>query len=190
MVRGASARFSRIQAVDPMLSTGQTRTLLDAVRAKFGRASNFIRVLANNQAVLDGHLAQSSALSAGELDLETRHSIRLAVSGAIGEPYFAAEHAELLRGLNLPNAEIDARLAGKASTSDLSEILSFARKLTIHQGELENSDFERLRKNGASDAAIIEIISNAAFALASAIIGIATQVEIDRTFNDTAPSEA
>ena len=79
----------RINAIDPAAATGAARTLLDAVRSKFGMTPNSLRTFATAPAVLKGYLDLDDALSAGVLDSRFREQIALAVAQINGCEYLS-----------------------------------------------------------------------------------------------------
>src|SRR5919106_3799406 len=70
-------RMARLTMIDPARATGETKELLDAVKAKMGAIPNLIKALANSPAALRAYLDVSSALAGGNLDAAMRERIAL-----------------------------------------------------------------------------------------------------------------
>ena len=81
--------MARVQVIDPKTATGAARQLLDAVQAQLGVTPNFIRVLANSPAALQGFLGLYGALGQASVDKATQERIALAVAEGNGCQYCA-----------------------------------------------------------------------------------------------------
>jgi len=71
---------TRIAMVDPLETTGRTRTLLDAHAAKRGRVTSMVRVLASSPAALAGYFRFGAELNGGVLSASLREQIAIAVA--------------------------------------------------------------------------------------------------------------
>ena len=72
--------MNRITQLDPATATGKTKQLFDTVQSKLGVVPNFVRVLGNSPAALEGYVNFSGALAGGTLGAKVREQIALAVA--------------------------------------------------------------------------------------------------------------
>ena len=71
--------MSRLPAIPTETASGRAKQLLDGVQTKLKMTPNFLRVMANSPAVLEGYLGFSGALTGGSLPAKLREEIALAV---------------------------------------------------------------------------------------------------------------
>ena len=171
--------MSRVAVIDPATATGETRELLDAVRAGLGAVPNFIRVLANSPAALKAFLGIHGIAGAGVLDPLTRERIALAVAEENACQYCVSAHTAIGRKAGLDSQEILANRAGRSADARAEAALTFALALVETNGRVTKADFDAVRAAGHSDAEIIEIITHVAMNTFTNILGKSTQVEID-----------
>jgi AhpD family alkylhydroperoxidase len=98
--------MARFLAVDPAQATGKAKELLDQVQAQLGITPNMMRTMANSPAVLQGYLSFSGALAGGELSVQLREQIALAVAEANSCEYCASVHTAIAKMVGLENNDI------------------------------------------------------------------------------------
>lgn len=171
--------MARVTIIDPNTATGEARQLLDAVQAGLGVVPNFIRVLANSPAALNGFLGLHSIAGAGALDPQTRERIALSVAEQNACQYCVSAHTAIGRKVGLANEEMLANRAGRSADAKAEAALTFARALVEHTGQVSKAEFDAVRAAGHSDGEIIEIITHVAMNIFTNLLGKSTQVEID-----------
>ena len=178
----------RIQPVDPAAATGQSRELLDALKAKLGAVPNLMRTFAHSPGALSFFMSGMQALAGGALPGKLREQIDLAVSEVNGCQYCLAAHTFLGKKLGLTEAEIaDARI-GAAADPKADAIVRFARTLTTNRGHVPETDVARLRNAGVTDTEIAEIIAAVALKIFTNYFAIFAGTELD--FPRAAPLSA
>lgn len=171
--------MARVAVVDPKTATGEAKALLDAVQSGLGMVPNFIRVLANSPAALQGFLGLHGIAGAGALDPKTRERIALAVAEQNACQYCVSAHTAIGRKAGLDGDEMLANRAGRSSDRKAEAALTFARALVEHTGAVTSAEVDAVRAAGHSDAEIVEIISHVAMNIFTNLLGKATQVDID-----------
>lgn len=171
--------MSRIPQIDPQTATGRTGELLQSVEQSLGTVPNFIRVLANSPAALNGFLGLFAIAHDGALDPLTRERIALAVAEQNACQYCVSAHTALGRKAGLDNDEMLANREGTSANAKAAAALAFTHALVENTGDVTGAEFDAVRAAGHSDAEIMEIITHVALNLFTNLIGKATQVDID-----------
>jgi uncharacterized peroxidase-related enzyme len=171
--------MARVAVIDPNTATGEAKALLDAVQSGLGMVPNFIRVLANSPAALQGFLGLHGIAGAGALDSKTRERIALTVAEQNACQYCVSAHTAIGRKAGLDGDEMLANRAGRSSDRKAEAALTFARALVEHTGAVTSAEVDAVRAAGHSDAEIVEIISHVAMNIFTNLLGKATQVDID-----------
>jgi uncharacterized peroxidase-related enzyme len=154
--------------------------LLEAVKKQIGSAPNLFRLTATSPAALEGYLSLNGALAKGALDAATRERIALAVAQVNGCRYCLAAHTYLGKNVaKLGDAEIAANRNGHSSDPKADAAVSFARKVTIDRGAINDADFARVRAAGHSDAEIVEIVAHVALNTLTNYINEVFGTEVD-----------
>lgn len=171
--------MSRLPIIDPQTATGEARPMLDAVRNALGTVPNFIRVLANSPAALEGFLGLHAIAGKGALDPRTRERIALAVAEQNSCQYCVSAHTAIGRKAGLDAAEISANRRGTSADAKAAAALAFAHALVANTGAVTGAEFEAVRKAGHADAEIVEIIAHVAMNIFTNILGKAVEIDID-----------
>lgn len=154
--------MSRITQISPETSVGKSKELLEAVKSKLGLVPNMTRAMAASPAVLDGYLQFSGSLSHGKLSAKIREQIALAVGQANQCDYCLAAHSAIGKMVGLtPDQIMDSRV-GQAVDPQTSALLNFARRIVNQKGQINDADFEAVRKAGFDDGIIAEVVANVA----------------------------
>lgn len=155
--------MTRLQALDPQTATGKTKELFNAVQGKLGSVPNMMRTMGNSDAVLEGYLNLSGALSRGKLNARTGELIALAVSQSNSCNYCLAAHTfigEQLLKTDL--AVLESARAGKSSDAKTQAILQLAKVLIAKNGLVTDADVDAAKTAGVSDAEIAETVAHVA----------------------------
>jgi uncharacterized peroxidase-related enzyme len=171
--------MSRLQIVDPSAATGKAKDLLDAVKAKLGRAPNMTKVMANSPAVLEAYLGFSGSLSAGLLDPQIREQLALVAAQQNHCDYCLSAHTAIGKMVGLNPEQIAASREGSGSSEKATAALTFAKRVLDGKGAIQESDLAAVRAAGFSDGEIAEIIAHVALNVFTNYFNVATQVDID-----------
>ena len=140
-----------------------SQSLLEAVHKQLGVVPNLFRMVGNSPAALEGYLGLSGALAKGELPVQTRERIALAVAEINGCDYCLSAHTYLAKNLaKLDDAEITANRNGGSNDPKAAAAVLFAKKVTDTRGRVSDSDLDAVKAAGYNDAAVIEIVLNVA----------------------------
>jgi AhpD family alkylhydroperoxidase len=74
--------MTRISLIDPGITTGRTKLLLDSLAARRGRVTTMVRVMANSPAAVNGYFSFNAAMSASTLPAALKERIAIVVAEA------------------------------------------------------------------------------------------------------------
>ena len=151
--------MTHIEPINPKDATGKAKDLLDGVQAKFGKAPNIFKTMANSPAALEGFLQLHGALAGGVLSESFQEQIALCVSEKNGCDYCLAAHTEMGKGAGLSEEEVIASRRGDSTDSKIQAGLKFARKIVSSQGWASDDNYNAVTQAGYSSEEIIEIIA-------------------------------
>jgi uncharacterized peroxidase-related enzyme len=155
--------MARLTIIDPAQATGETKELLDEVKAKIGAIPNMHRALANSPAALRAYLDLNSACSGGNLDAAMRERIALGTAEHNACTYCLSAHTFLAKNVaKLDQHEIDAARRFESGDERVAAGLRFARAVLEQRGEVSDEDLDRVRAAGYSDGELAEIVANVA----------------------------
>jgi uncharacterized peroxidase-related enzyme len=154
--------MSRFTQIAPEKATGNTKELLDAVKAKLGLVPNLMRALANSPAALSAYLQFNGALAEGSLSAQNREQISLAVGQANECDYCVSAHCALGKMAGLTPDQIRDSRQGSAEDGKTAALLRFSRKLVEVRGQVSDGDVDKMRKAGFTDGEIAEAVAGVA----------------------------
>lgn len=155
--------MTRLQALDPQTATGKTKELFNAVQGKLGSVPNMMRTMGNSDAVLEGYLNLSGALSKGRLTARTGELIALAVSQSNSCNYCLAAHTFIGEQLLKTDLTVlQAARTGQSSDAKTQAILQLAKVLVSKNGLVTDADVDAAKTAGVSDAEIAETVAHVA----------------------------
>ncbi|MFM0339772.1 carboxymuconolactone decarboxylase family protein [Paraburkholderia fungorum] len=141
-----------------------SQPLLQAVDRQLGAVPNLFRMVGNSPAALEGCLSLMGALGRGELSVQMRERIALAVAEVNGCDYCLSAHIYFARNVaNLDDAEITANRNGGSNDLKAAAAVLFAKKVAAARGRVSDADLSAVKAAGYSEAAVIEIVLNVAF---------------------------
>ena len=171
--------MSRLHIVNPSTATGKSKDLLEAVKAKLGRAINMTKVMANSPAVLEAYLGFSGALAEGQLDSRIREQIALVTAQENQCDYCLSAHSAIGKMVGLTQEQIIASRDGDGSSEKATAALTFARRVLDSRGDVGEADLAAVRAAGFSDGEIAEIIAHVALNVFTNYFNVATEPDID-----------
>lgn len=170
--------------VDPAV-----QSVYQAWQAEFGFVPNLLRALSLHPQALCATDAFRKAVTFGGSGLgkHRENLVALTVADMNRSPYFLAWHSELLRR-EIGTREAVERLRNwrKAGLDQAEEhILSFAEKLTLDEGRLNQRDVDALRAVGLTDPLILDLIVEVAYLNCFTRIANALGVPVDAAMRQT-----
>jgi uncharacterized peroxidase-related enzyme len=150
----------RIRPVDTASATGETKAVLDAVKAQIGAVPNILATFAQSPQVLEGYLAMSDALGRGVLPAPLREQIAVAIAGANACDYCASAHTALGKRAGVDRAELARNLSGLSEDARVQAALYFVSKVVAERGHVSDADVQALRDAEFGDAEIVEIVAH------------------------------
>ncbi|OYU79063.1 MAG: peroxidase [Flavobacterium sp. BFFFF1] len=172
--------MTRLKALNPEEVTGKTKELFNAVQAKLGVVPNMMRTMGNSDAVLEGYLNLSGALSHGKLSSRTGELIALAVSQSNSCDYCLAAHT-FIGGqlLKIETAVLLAARNGASEDNKTQAILKLAKVLISKNGLVNDADVDAAKTAGVTDAEIAEIVAHVALNVLTNYFNNTAGTEID-----------
>jgi uncharacterized peroxidase-related enzyme len=172
--------MSRITIPTVEGSAAASKPLLAAVQAQLGVVPNLIKLVGHSPAALEGYLALNGALGKGALGVQVRERIALAVAQHHACDYCLSAHSYLGQHVaKLTAGEIDAARSAESADSAAQAALTFARRVLVAQGHVDDADLAAVRAAGFGDAAVIEIVANVALNVLTNYINSVAQTDID-----------
>lgn len=171
--------MSRLTAVDPSAATGKAKELLDAVKAKMGKAPNTIRTMVQSPAVVEAYLGFSSALGGGVLGAPVREQISLLAAQHNGCEYCLSAHTVLGKMAGLNADDIAAARHSEAADPKTAAIPKFAAAVIERRGAVSDEQFLRAKQAGLSEAEIAEIVANVALNVFTNYFNNVARTDID-----------
>lgn len=155
------SRIPTPQAIEQTPEKAQP--LLNAVKAKLGKAPNLYLLTAASPAALEGLLSLSGALGNGVLDAATRERIALAIANVNGCNYCNSAHTYLAKNIaKLSDEEIEKNREGRSGDVKADVAVSLARKIAFSRGDVTDGEIARAKGAGLSDAELVEIVAHVA----------------------------
>ncbi|WP_284653440.1 carboxymuconolactone decarboxylase family protein [Flavobacterium terrisoli] len=172
--------MTRLQALNPDTATGKTKELFNAVQGKLGLVPNMMRTMGNSDAVLEGYLNLSGALSKGKLGGRTGELIALAVSESNDCHYCLAAHTFIGEKLLKTDASVlEAARLGESTDGKTQAILSLAKVLISKNGRVNDQDINNTKNAGVTDAEIAETIAHVALNVLTNYFNNTANTEVD-----------
>jgi len=138
---------------------GETRTILDGVKAKIGMVPNLYATLGHAPHVLGAYLEFGAKLGGGKLSAKEREQIALAVGEANACAYCLSAHTAIGKGAGLTDADIAAARHGTPADPRNRAIVSLARSIVSSKGVVPDAELAAARQNGLDDAQIVEVFA-------------------------------
>ncbi|WP_162126095.1 carboxymuconolactone decarboxylase family protein [Flavobacterium phycosphaerae] len=172
--------MTRLQALNPETTTGKTKELFNAVQSKLGIVPNMMRTMGNSDAVLEGYLNLSGALSKGKLNNRTGELIALAVAESNNCLYCTAAHTFI--GENLLKTDLsvlEAARSGESADSKTKAILKLAKTLVSKNGQVNDEDVTTAKNAGITDGEIAEVVAHVALNILTNYFNNTANTEVD-----------
>ena len=172
--------MARLKALNPEEVTGKTKELFNAVQSKLGVVPNMMRTMGNSDAVLEGYLNLSGALSKGSLDAKTAELIALAVAESNSCDYCLAAHSYIgEKLLKIEPTVLENSRKGSSADTKTQAALQFAQTLIAKNGLVSTTDVTAAKEAGFTDGQIGEIVGHVALNIFTNYFNNTAETEID-----------
>jgi uncharacterized peroxidase-related enzyme len=138
--------------------------VLNAMRARMGKAPNFVTTIAQSPAAFNAYMAFSKALMNGRLTARQRESLALALAMAQANScqYCLSAHTASSKKVGFSDADILKARTGKSDNAHDSAVLTFALKAVQQKGLVSDADIASAHEAGIDDSLMLEIVANIA----------------------------
>jgi uncharacterized peroxidase-related enzyme len=154
----------RLNAVPPQDATGPVKEIYEGVTKKMGKVPNIFQGMANSPAALKAYLSMSEALSGGQLAVEDREAIYLAVSEQNGCHYCVSAHTLVAKRVGLQDEAIQAVRKFQSPDDKQQVLLDFVGKVIETKGFVSDTDLQQVRQAGYGDGQLAEAVGYIALA--------------------------
>jgi len=113
----------------------------------------------HSPAAVQAYLGMSGALAGCVLPPKVRELLAVAVAEDNQCHYCLAAHSAIGKSLGLTTEELQAGRLGVSPDPKMNALLKFAAGLSKNRGNVTDKEFEAVRKAGATDEEIIEVIA-------------------------------
>jgi AhpD family alkylhydroperoxidase len=146
----------------------------------FFSAPNMMSTMAHAPAALEGYLAFSGALAKGAFDAKLRERIALANAQSTRCGYCLSAHTLLGKMAGLSEADALAARNGSTTTDARADaIVAFGRAVVSSSGHVSDTDLQKARAAGLTDADLAETVANVALNVYTNYFNHVADPEID-----------
>lgn len=158
-----------------------SRSLLDGIAADIGFVPNLAAVTSASPTLLAAFDALRRAVADPTFAPVHREIVGLAVGVAVDNHYGVAFHSTVLGSLGVDEVEIKAMRSGTEPTDPVhAAVYAFARHVALDRGRNSDEVVDRARSIGLSDADLLQLVAESAFAgLVGVIDNLAGGVALD-----------
>lgn len=154
--------MTRIASIDPTITNGRVKELLDATKTQLGRIPNLYASMAQSPAALDGYLAFRGALGKGVLSMPMRECIALLTAAINDCGYCVSAHTFRGAKVGLSEGELAAIQKSQSEDPKIMAALRFVEILLKRRGLISDEDFAQVKLLGWSDEELGEIVAHVA----------------------------
>jgi len=159
----------------------ESRPVLEGIQADLGFVPNLAASTAASPALLTGFDGLRRAVASTRVDPVDREVAGLATGVVVGNRYGVAFHSTMLANLGVDEDDLAAMRAGRAPSDKRSAaVYEFAKAVADNRGRVDDAVIERLDTAGVSEADILDLLTECAFAsLVGLIDNLAGGVTLD-----------
>jgi len=151
--------MSRIPVRD---ANSQIEEIFQEIEGAFGMVPNLFRTYAHHPPLLEANWNKvKQVMMTGRVPRKTKEAIALLVSRDNGCDYCVAAHTGALRSIGVSPQEIatiETDLEQAAFTAKEKALIHFARLANRQPLKITNEEFAALRRIGADDGEIVEVL--------------------------------
>ncbi len=153
---------------------------LSRVKRTLGAVPNLTRAMANSTALLRGYLDLAASLESGVLPVAIREQLAIAVAQSNGCSYCLSAHTYTgQRVAGLSSEQVGAARKADADDPKTAALLGFAVAVNEQRGQIDDADRDAVRRAGASEAEIAEVIGHVALNVLTNYFNNVAHTEID-----------
>lgn len=152
--------MQRLTSVNPKVTTGRTKELLDTVQQAFGMIPNTARGMANSPAVLDSFLAFSTAMGGAGIGTKLHNQLKVTTSETNSCSYCTSILSAVAPSVGLTADDILAGRTGNSQGRRTKAALAFASDVLESRGKVSNEQLTAVRDAGFGDSEIVEIVAS------------------------------
>ena len=172
--------MSNLPLVTDENATPDQVVALSAVKRALGSVPNLTRAMASSPALLRGYLGLLSGLEAGALTRSTRERLAIAIAQSNTCSYCLSAHSYAGRRVaGLSAEQVAAARKADADDAKTAAILTFAVAVNERRGQIDDSELAAVRRAGASDTEIAEVIGHIALNVLTNYFNNVAHTEID-----------
>ena len=171
----------------------KARPILEGLAKMVGFVPNVFAVMGGSAPALNGFVEVTKQFGASSLNATEREIVHIATSVENGCSYCVAGHTGFAKAQKVDDAVIEAvRTRGTIADPKLAALHDFTRALVIKRGHVEQSELERFRAAGYTEAQVYEVIIGISEKTISNLTSISLDLPLDEAFKPFAwePEEA
>ena len=156
------ARLSVIEREQVLKDDFEVQEIFTEIEGAFGKISNLFKTYAHFPPLLKANWNKVRAIMMqGNLRRKTKEAIALLVSKDNSCAYCVAAHTAALKSIGITEKEINIienEIEKSMFTEKERELITFARKANKDPNGITDKEFGKLKKAGASDSEIVEVL--------------------------------
>ena len=170
---------TRIKTLNPDTTTGEAKTLFDAVNNKLGFIPNLIKVFGNSPATLKSYLSLGELTASGNFSNKFREQLALAIAEENACNYCLSAHTAIGKMNGLSDEQTEQSRLGFAGDEKAQAGLKFAKLVTRNRGQVTSEDIATVKEAGYNDGDVLEIILNVVANTLTNYVNHIAETEID-----------
>lgn len=171
--------MQRLTSVNPQVTTGRTKELLDTVQQAFGMIPNTATVMANSPAVLDSFLAFSTAMGGAGIGTKLHNQLKLTTSETNSCSYCTSILSAVAPSAGLTADDILAGRTGNSQDRRTKAALAFASDVLESRGKVSDRQLAAVREAGYGDDEIVEIVASVVLGCFTNFLNNVADTELD-----------
>ena len=156
------ARLSVIEREQVLKHDFEVQEIFTEIEGAFGKIPNLFKTYAHFPPLLKANWNKVRAIMMqGNLRRKTKEAIALLVSKDNSCAYCVAAHTAALKSIGITEKEINIienEIEKSMFTEKERELITFARKANKDPNGITDKEFGKLKKAGASDSEIVEVL--------------------------------
>ncbi len=170
---------TRIQTLNPEVTTGKSKELFDTVQKKIGFIPNLIKVLGNSPATLQAYLSLGDITASGQFSNKFREKLALAIGEENECNYCLSAHTAIGKMNGLSEVQTEESRLGNSHDAKEQAGLQFAQLVTRNRGQVSDEAIEKVKNAGYNDQEITEIVLNVVSNTLTNYVNHLAKTEID-----------
>lgn len=183
--------MNRFQIHNVETAPEQSKSVLRKTEEALGFVPNFLGVITESPAVLEGYISLSRAFDRSSLNASERQIVQLSTSFQNEIPYCVAGHTVFARMQEVPDDVVQAVRQGEPiPDAKLQALREFSSKVVKQRGRVTQNDVQEFLKAGYTRAQVLEVILGVGLKTISNYTNHAAETPLDAAFESGAWSTA